>query len=209
MMSSSYSNPTILPRPELAATLPEADARALMELSDASEVRAWTQHKVEDYKNRLSTVLTIHNTIVPINTLPTEILQQIFTNVPIPYEGWCDALWMLSLGSVFICGVRFFWPLPSTGCVAFTPSWIPTSTGTTGVTTSTRKTQTIRTIRILHKDAPCFSLDPRHGRSRYLCTIRPSRMVRVGMYLKTTSTESPSSKSPHKMQMTSTISSTQ
>ncbi|PIL33128.1 hypothetical protein GSI_04577 [Ganoderma sinense ZZ0214-1] len=92
----------MFPRPELTSALPEVDARELVGLSDAPdpEVWEWIRHKVEVYQNHISTLLTIHNTIVPINTLPTEILQQIFTSVPAAHGVWCDALWMLSLGSV-------------------------------------------------------------------------------------------------------------
>ncbi|KAI1791623.1 hypothetical protein LXA43DRAFT_423208 [Ganoderma leucocontextum] len=90
---------TILPHPELASTLPKSDADALMEVSDASQLRALTQRKIEEYKNHISTLLAIHNSIAPINTLPTEIFQEIVAYVP-SVSTWCDTLWMLSLGSV-------------------------------------------------------------------------------------------------------------
>ncbi|PIL33134.1 hypothetical protein GSI_04583 [Ganoderma sinense ZZ0214-1] len=54
---------------------------------------------MEEYKNHAFTLLTIHNSVAPINTLPIEIFQKILVNVP-SKSFWCDALWMLSLGSV-------------------------------------------------------------------------------------------------------------
>lgn len=94
-----HTRPVILPHPELASTLPGADVNALMELPDTSQIRAWTQQKAVEYKNHLSTLLAIYNSIAPINTLPTEILQQTFSHVPCT-DSWCDALWLLSLGLV-------------------------------------------------------------------------------------------------------------
>ena len=41
----------------------------------------------------------IHNSIAPINNLPTEILQEVFAYVPFK-GGWCNPFWMLSLQSV-------------------------------------------------------------------------------------------------------------
>ncbi|PIL33136.1 hypothetical protein GSI_04585 [Ganoderma sinense ZZ0214-1] len=90
---------TISPHHELALTLPGVEAGTLTELSDATQVRAWTQRKLEEYKNHISTLIAIHNSVAPINSLPTEILQKIFADVP-SVSTWCDALWMLSLGSV-------------------------------------------------------------------------------------------------------------
>ncbi|KAI1791624.1 hypothetical protein LXA43DRAFT_423207 [Ganoderma leucocontextum] len=91
---------TILPHPELASTLSKGDAAALRELSDTPQVRAWTRRKVTKYKKYLSALLAIHNSIAPIDKLPTEILQNIFTYVPSEHETWCDTSWMLSLQSV-------------------------------------------------------------------------------------------------------------
>ncbi len=93
------SGTTMLPPPELASTLPDADVGALTKLSEASQVRDWTQHKAEEYKKHISTLLAIHNAIAPINSLPTEILQEIFAYVP-SVSKWCNAIWMLSLASI-------------------------------------------------------------------------------------------------------------
>ncbi|KAM5536401.1 hypothetical protein V8D89_009940 [Ganoderma adspersum] len=97
----SHPGLEILPPSELrlASTLPEPDARVLTQLSDASQARAWIQRKMEDYNNHASTLLAIHNSIAQINTLPTEIFQEILVHIP-SEASWCDALWMMSLGSV-------------------------------------------------------------------------------------------------------------
>ncbi len=84
---------------DLASTLPDADTGAFTELYDASHTRAWTQRKMEDYKSHIFTLFAIHNSVAPINTLPSEILPEIFAYVPSVLP-WCNALWMLSLGSV-------------------------------------------------------------------------------------------------------------
>ncbi|KAM5542050.1 hypothetical protein V8D89_004360 [Ganoderma adspersum] len=54
---------------------------------------------MEDYNNHASTLLAIHNSIAQINTLPTDIFQEILVNIP-SEASWCNASWMLSLGSV-------------------------------------------------------------------------------------------------------------
>ncbi|PIL33129.1 hypothetical protein GSI_04578 [Ganoderma sinense ZZ0214-1] len=89
-----------LPRPELASTLPNADAHALSRLSDFSQVQAWTKRKAAEYNSHVSTLLTIYSSIAPVTTIPVEILQEIFALVPCREE-WCDASWLLSLG--FVC----------------------------------------------------------------------------------------------------------
>lgn len=94
-----HAKTAALPCPELTFTLPEGDVGALTGLSDASQVRAWTQHKVAEYQNHISTLLAIYNSVAPMSTLPTEILQEIFARIPC-VATWCDALWLLSLGLV-------------------------------------------------------------------------------------------------------------
>nr|VWO96064.1 Uncharacterized protein [Ganoderma boninense] len=57
------------------------------------------QRKLQEYKNHAFTLLAIHNSVSPINNLPTELFQKILINTP-SESPWCHALWMLSLGSV-------------------------------------------------------------------------------------------------------------
>ncbi|PIL33006.1 hypothetical protein GSI_04455 [Ganoderma sinense ZZ0214-1] len=96
----SYPGATsILPHPELASPLAEYDLAALNELSDASQVRAWARRKVARYKKCIKALLAIHNSIAPINKLPTEILQMVFAHVPFEARQ-CSASWMASLQRV-------------------------------------------------------------------------------------------------------------
>ncbi|PIL33126.1 hypothetical protein GSI_04575 [Ganoderma sinense ZZ0214-1] len=88
---------SVLPTPQLAFSLPDADLSSLMGLSDASEVREWTEGKISEYKKHILTLTAIHNSISPINKLPTEILQNVFELVP---DRRCTVFWMLSLQSV-------------------------------------------------------------------------------------------------------------
>ncbi|PIL33005.1 hypothetical protein GSI_04454 [Ganoderma sinense ZZ0214-1] len=98
----THSITPILPHPELAFPLDKHDVAALNELSDASEVRAWTHRKVAKYKKYITALLAIHNSIAPIHKLPTEILQKIFSYVPSKslLQPWCSASWVVSLQSV-------------------------------------------------------------------------------------------------------------
>ena len=89
----------LFPHPELASTLSKGDVAELRELSDASQVQAWTRRKVAGYMKYIQALLAIHNSIAPINKLPTELLQRVFAYIPFKEE-WCDASWMLSLQSV-------------------------------------------------------------------------------------------------------------
>ena len=95
-MSSSHTRTIVA---GLASTLPsETDVGALMEISDASQMRQWVQREMEEYTSHVSTFLAIRNSTSPINALPTQILQEVF--VHIPSASVCDASWMISLGSV-------------------------------------------------------------------------------------------------------------
>ena len=90
----------ILPYPDLATPLAKHDVTALNRLSDVSQVRAWTRRKVARYKKYITALLAIHNSIAPINKLPTEILQQVFVHVP-SRSRKCSPSWMVSLQ--FVC----------------------------------------------------------------------------------------------------------
>ena len=90
----------ILPYPDLATPLAKHDVTALNGLSDVSQVRAWTRRKVARYKKHITALLAIHNSIAPINKLPTEILQQVFVHVP-SRSRKCSPSWMVSLQ--FVC----------------------------------------------------------------------------------------------------------
>ena len=96
----AHSEPgTILPHPEPTSILSKDDGAALNELSDPSQVRAWTRRKVAKHEKYISALLAIHNSVAPINKLPTEILEMVFAEVP-SESPWCNASWMLSLQSV-------------------------------------------------------------------------------------------------------------
>ena len=91
---------SILSHPEFASSLSKRDAAALEKFSDVFQVREWTRRPMARYQGYISTLQAIHNSIAPINGLPTEILQEIFAYVPPEYGGWHDLAQMLSLPSV-------------------------------------------------------------------------------------------------------------
>ena len=116
---------SILPHPGLTSILSKGNIAALNELSDASQVRAWTQCKIEQYKKHIKTLPAIHNSITPINNLPTKILQKIFSFIPFKAE-WRDASCIIISkpgialralrATVAVCPVALSTHLISSGC---------------------------------------------------------------------------------------------
>ncbi|KAI1786408.1 hypothetical protein LXA43DRAFT_898010 [Ganoderma leucocontextum] len=66
-----------LPFPDFASSMPAVDRASLDGLSK-DEIRAWTLLKSEEYRLLSHTMLSLHNAVAPIHTLPTEVLMKIF-----------------------------------------------------------------------------------------------------------------------------------
>lgn len=75
-------DPSTIPSPGLASTLPVDDVLALGSLVDFRQTRTWARNRIAQYKKHIAALVAICNSIAPINTLPNELLMKIFTTIP-------------------------------------------------------------------------------------------------------------------------------